>query len=126
MFLARAEFRGLDIKFVSYQNNIHTRSPLGQAVFTNVSAVAQLECDIIPDRVRVGLCNAGFTGAVTAFEPWGASNYNGLPWDLLARPVADASPYPAPVPRLSALYAVEPFTSSVLISASAIQEHASD
>ncbi|MGO9517258.1 MAG: recombinase family protein [Candidatus Korobacteraceae bacterium] len=45
-----------------YQENIDTRSPLGQALFTIVSAVAQLERDLIRERVRVGLRNASAKG----------------------------------------------------------------
>src|SRR3974390_2719060 len=42
LLLALEEFRSLGIQFISYQVNIDT-SPLGQALFTIVSAVAQLE-----------------------------------------------------------------------------------
>lgn len=41
-----------------YQENIDTTSPLGQALFTIVSAVAQLERDLIRERVSAGLRNA--------------------------------------------------------------------
>ncbi len=43
LLLSLEEFRSLGIQFVSYQENIDTSSPLGQALFTIVSAVAQLE-----------------------------------------------------------------------------------
>jgi DNA invertase Pin-like site-specific DNA recombinase len=36
--LALEEFRSLGIQFISYQENIDTTSPLGQALFTIVSA----------------------------------------------------------------------------------------
>ncbi len=40
---ALEEFKNLRIDFVSYQENIDTSSPLGSAIFTIISAVAQLE-----------------------------------------------------------------------------------
>jgi DNA invertase Pin-like site-specific DNA recombinase len=39
LLLALEEFRSLGIQFVSYQENIDTSSPLGQALFTIVSAI---------------------------------------------------------------------------------------
>jgi len=40
LLLALETFRSLGIQFISYQENIDTSSPLGQALFTIVSAVA--------------------------------------------------------------------------------------
>ena len=51
-------FRHLDIQFISYNENIDTGSPLGEAMFTIISAMAQLERDIIKERVKAGLKNA--------------------------------------------------------------------
>jgi DNA invertase Pin-like site-specific DNA recombinase len=62
LLLALEEFRSLGIQFVSYQENIDTSSPLGQALFTIVSAVAQLERDLIRDRVSAGIGNARANG----------------------------------------------------------------
>ena len=45
----------LGINFVSFQENIDTSSPLGGVIFTIISAVAQLERDIIAERVKAGL-----------------------------------------------------------------------
>ncbi len=55
---ALEEFKKLGIDFVSYQENIDTSSPLGSAIFTIISAVAQLERDIIAERVKAGLRKA--------------------------------------------------------------------
>jgi len=55
---ALEEFRSLGIQFISYQENIDTSSALGQALFTIVSAVAQLERDLIRERVSAGIRNA--------------------------------------------------------------------
>jgi DNA invertase Pin-like site-specific DNA recombinase len=52
---ALEEFRGLGIQFISYQENIDTSSALGQALFTIVSGVAQLERDLIRERVSAGM-----------------------------------------------------------------------
>jgi DNA invertase Pin-like site-specific DNA recombinase len=58
LILALEEFRNLGIDFISYQENIDTSSPLGSAIFTIISAVAQLERDIIAERVKAGLRKA--------------------------------------------------------------------
>ena len=62
LLLALEEFRSLGIQFISYQENIDTNSPLGQALFTIVSAVAQLERDLIRERVSAGIRNARANG----------------------------------------------------------------
>ena len=62
LILALEEFKGLGIDFVSYQENIDTSSPLGGAIFTIISAVAQLERDITAERVRAGLRRARESG----------------------------------------------------------------
>jgi DNA invertase Pin-like site-specific DNA recombinase len=56
------EFRNLGIDFISYQENIDTSSPLGEAIFTIISAMAKLERDIIAERVRGGLRKAKANG----------------------------------------------------------------
>ncbi len=62
LILALEEFRNLGIDFVSYQENIDTSSPLGSAIFTIISAVAQLERDIIAESVTAGLRRAKENG----------------------------------------------------------------
>ena len=62
LILALEEFRNLGIDFVSFQENIDTSSPLGSAIFTIISAVAQLERDIIAERVKAGLRRARVNG----------------------------------------------------------------
>jgi DNA invertase Pin-like site-specific DNA recombinase len=59
---ALEEFRSLGVQFISYQENMDTSSPLGQALFTIVSAVAQLEGDLIRERVSAGIQNAMANG----------------------------------------------------------------
>jgi len=62
LILALEEFKNLGIDFVSFQENIDTSSPLGSAIFTIISAVAQLERDIIAERVKAGLRRARENG----------------------------------------------------------------
>jgi len=62
LILALEEFKNLGINFVSFQENIDTSSPLGSAIFTIISAVAQLERDIIAERVKAGLRRARENG----------------------------------------------------------------
>ena len=62
LVLALEEFKNLGIDFVSYQENTDTSSPLGSAIFTIISAVAQLERDIIRERVKAGLRRARSNG----------------------------------------------------------------
>jgi len=52
------EFRHLRIEFISYQENIDTASPLGKAIFTIVAAIAELERNIIVERIRGGIRRA--------------------------------------------------------------------
>jgi len=59
-----AEFQSLGIDFISFQENIDTSSPLGEALFTILAAVSQLERDIIVSRVKAGLSNAKAKGKV--------------------------------------------------------------
>jgi DNA invertase Pin-like site-specific DNA recombinase len=62
LLVALEEFRSLGIQFVSYQENIDTSSPLGQALFTIVAPVAQLERDLIRERVSAGIRHAQANG----------------------------------------------------------------
>lgn len=59
---ALEEFKNLGIEFVSYQENIDTASPLGKAIFVIVGAMAELERNIIVERVKSGLKAARIRG----------------------------------------------------------------
>ena len=52
------EFRALSIDFISYQEAIDTSSPIGEAMFTIIGAMAKLERDIIVERVKAGMRKA--------------------------------------------------------------------
>lgn len=56
------EFKSLGIDFISYRENIDTSTPMGEAMFTVISAMAQLERDIISERVQAGLTKAKQNG----------------------------------------------------------------
>jgi DNA invertase Pin-like site-specific DNA recombinase len=55
-------FKQRKISFISVTENIDTSSPMGLALFTIVSAISQLERDLISERVKNGLMNAKAKG----------------------------------------------------------------
>jgi len=59
---ALEEFRSLGVGFISYQENIETGTALGQALFTIFAAVAELERNLICERVSAGIRNARAKG----------------------------------------------------------------
>src|SRR5271167_1180857 len=62
LLLALEEFRGLGVQFISYQENIDTGTPLGQALFVIIAAIAELERGLICERVNAGIRNARARG----------------------------------------------------------------
>ena len=48
-------FRTLKVGFAALQEQLDTATPIGQAMFTTIGAMAQLERDIIRERVKAGL-----------------------------------------------------------------------
>ena len=52
------EFRALGINFISYQEAIDTSSPMGEAMYVIIGAMAKLERDIIVQRVKAGMRKA--------------------------------------------------------------------
>src|SRR5437899_6866121 len=55
-------FRSIRMDFISLQEQFDTASPIGQAMFTIIGAMAQLERDIIRERVKAGLERARVRG----------------------------------------------------------------
>jgi DNA invertase Pin-like site-specific DNA recombinase len=55
-------FRSLHVGFVSLQEQLDTSTPIGHAMFTIIGAMAQLERDIIRERVKAGLEHARARG----------------------------------------------------------------
>lgn len=59
---ALEEFKSLDIRFLSYSENLDTSSPIGEAIFAVIAALAQLERDLLRERVVAGLDRARAEG----------------------------------------------------------------
>jgi DNA invertase Pin-like site-specific DNA recombinase len=55
-------FRNLNVGFISLQEQFDTSTLIGQAMFTIIGAMAQLERDIIRERVKAGLDRAQARG----------------------------------------------------------------
>ena len=59
---ALEEFNHLGIRFISVQDQIDTNSPMGKAMFTIIGAMAELESDLISERVKAGMAAAKARG----------------------------------------------------------------
>jgi DNA invertase Pin-like site-specific DNA recombinase len=59
---ALEEFRHLGVDFISITEQIDTSSPMGKAMFTVISAIAEFEGSLISERVRAGIAKARATG----------------------------------------------------------------
>jgi DNA invertase Pin-like site-specific DNA recombinase len=55
LVLALAEFRSLGIDFVSCQEALDSSTPMGKAMFTIIGAMAELERNVIRERVIAGM-----------------------------------------------------------------------
>jgi len=55
-------FKALGIEFVSLSEQVDTSTPTGRMIFTVLGAVAELERNLIAERVRAGLRNARAKG----------------------------------------------------------------
>jgi DNA invertase Pin-like site-specific DNA recombinase len=62
LIAALEQFRSLNINFISLQEQFDTSTPIGNAMFTIIGAMAQLERDIIRERVKAGLDRARARG----------------------------------------------------------------
>ena len=70
LVLALEEFRALGIDFISYSEALDTSTPMGRAVFAIVAAIAELERNIIKERVVAGL-NYAHTNGTRSGKPIG-------------------------------------------------------
>jgi DNA invertase Pin-like site-specific DNA recombinase len=59
---ALEEFRLAGVQFVSVREQVDTTTPMGRMVFTLIAAVAEMEREIIRERVRAGLARARAEG----------------------------------------------------------------
>jgi DNA invertase Pin-like site-specific DNA recombinase len=57
-------FKALGIEFVSLSEQVDTSTPTGKMVFTVLGAVAELERNLIAERVKAGLRNARAQGKI--------------------------------------------------------------
>ena len=62
LLTALEQFRSLKINFISLQEQFDTSTPIGHVLFTIIGAMAQLERDIIRERVKAGLDRARSKG----------------------------------------------------------------
>jgi DNA invertase Pin-like site-specific DNA recombinase len=62
LVLGLAEFHSLGIDFVSHQEALDTSTPMGKAMFTIIAAMAELERNVIRERVISGLDYARANG----------------------------------------------------------------
>lgn len=63
------ELNRLNVEFVSFRENLDTGGPLGRAVVVIISAIAELERNLIIERVRAGLRRARLEGRRLGREP---------------------------------------------------------
>ena len=56
------ELNHLGIEFVSYRENLDTSGPLGRAITVIIGAIAELERNLIVERVRAGMRRAKLEG----------------------------------------------------------------
>ena len=56
------ELNRLNIEFVSFRENIDTAGPLGRAIVVIIGAIAELERNLIIERVRAGMRRARLAG----------------------------------------------------------------
>jgi DNA invertase Pin-like site-specific DNA recombinase len=65
------EFNHLGIEFVSFRENIDTGGPLGRAIIVIIGAIAELERNLIIERVRAGMRRAKLEGRHIGRTPLG-------------------------------------------------------
>lgn len=56
------EFNHLNLEFISFRENIDTGGPLGRAMVVIIGAIAELERNLIIERVRAGMRRARLEG----------------------------------------------------------------
>jgi len=69
LVMALEEFRTLGVDFISYSENWDTTTPMGEAMFQIVGVFAQLERNIIRERIIAGLQHAKEKGRHIGRKP---------------------------------------------------------
>ena len=62
LLVSMEEFRAVGVDFVSLREQVDTSTPLGKAMFTILSAISELERDLIRERVLAGVRRAQAAG----------------------------------------------------------------
>lgn len=63
------ELTRLNIEFISFRENIDTAGPLGRAIVVIIAAIAELERNLIIERVRAGMRRARIEGTHIGRQP---------------------------------------------------------
>lgn len=63
------ELNRLEVEFISFRENIDTGGPLGRAVVVIIGAIAELERNLIIERVRAGMRRAKLEGRQIGRRP---------------------------------------------------------
>jgi DNA invertase Pin-like site-specific DNA recombinase len=63
------ELNRLNIEFISFRENIDTGGPLGRAIVVIIAAIAELERNLIVERVRAGMRRARLDGTRIGRQP---------------------------------------------------------
>jgi DNA invertase Pin-like site-specific DNA recombinase len=63
------ELDGLGIEFVSRRENIATDGPMGRLFLTIISSIAELESDLIKERIRAGMRRRKLDGLPVGRQP---------------------------------------------------------
>ena len=63
------ELNRLNIEFISFRENIDTGGPLGRAIVVIIGAIAELERNLIVERVRAGMRRAKLEGRHIGRKP---------------------------------------------------------
>ncbi len=62
LLTAMEEFKAMGVHFVSLREQVDTSTPMGKAMFTIISAISELERDLIRERVVAGVRRAQAAG----------------------------------------------------------------
>ena len=77
------ELNHLGIEFISFRENIDTGGPLGRAIVVIVGAIAELERNLIVERVKAGMRRAKLEGRRIGRAP---RTSTGNKWSVIAVP----------------------------------------